>query len=376
MALPDTTNVFLITGSDVSTVTAETAKLVRQTAGENPDPFLLDIVRERDGVPVTETINQVIRSVLSPSFLPGRKTVWLQNFASFDQEGTKDSKTPEAVAFRTLAELITKGIPADIALIMNGSGADQRKALVRACKAKGKFMVFDQPDVHDRDWIQTMRGVINRCAVDKGVTLPDEVVSFLVEILGTDTGRIGCELEKIICYSGAPEKPITLEAAEAVCQGQGETTGYALGGALGARNLAEVLRVINVNLERSKDPDGAARGLLIQTVNSCRQMLQTRIFMQQRRIRNPAQVMSAIQGLSDEERGRCVADGLEVAGFNPYRAKMLAEAAMRYTGPELSTALIHLRDAYWKGVSSSIPARVLLEEAVARLVGTGRAAAR
>jgi DNA polymerase III delta subunit len=374
MDQPDTSNVFLITGSDESAVAAETAKLVRHVAGEKPDPFLLDIVRERDGVPAAETVNQVIRSVLSPAFLPGRKTVWLQNFSGFDAEGTKDSRTPEAVAFRTLAELIAKGVPQDMALIMNGPRVDQRKALVRACKAKGKVMVLDRPDVHDPNWVETMRGLIGRRAADKGVRLPDEVVSFLVEILGTDTGRIDCELEKIVCFSGAPERPVTLEAAEAVCQGQGETTGYALGGALGARQVAEVLRVINVNLDRAKDPDGAALGLLMQAVSSFRQMLQVRIFMQQRRIRSAGQVMGAVQGLSDEERGVCIADGLEVAGFKPYRAKMLAEAALRYTGPELSAAMIHLRDAYRKCVSSGISARVVLEEVVSRIVGPGRAA--
>ena len=141
---PESVNVFLVSGTDEATICAETEKLVRQYAGADPDAFSLDIVREQDGVATSEILNQVVRSVQSPPFLGGRKTVWLQDFSGFALEGAKNSSGPEGAAFRALCDIINNGVPDDIVLIMNGLGADQRKGLAFF---DGKGSLADGPDL-------------------------------------------------------------------------------------------------------------------------------------------------------------------------------------------------------------------------------------
>ena len=77
-------NVILITGDDLATITTLAKQRVAGVAGESPDPFSLDIVRERDDQTAADTLNQLISSVLSPPFLNGHKTVWLQNFSALE----------------------------------------------------------------------------------------------------------------------------------------------------------------------------------------------------------------------------------------------------------------------------------------------------
>ncbi len=364
------TNVFFITGTDEAMISTQAAKLVRTFNGDDPDPFALDVIREQDNTPTTATINQVVRSVLSPSFLPGIKTVWLQNCKSFAAEGTKTSTTPDAVAFRELCKVINDDIPKDIVLILSGPGADQRKALARTVKAKGKLIICNKPEVKDRNWEGEMRQLVKARAKDKNITLPDRVCDYLVGILGTDTARIDSELEKLICYCGGPDQKITLADAQEVCVGQGEAVSWTLRDALGNRDLAEALRLVDVLVRQGKDPDQITHGLLAQVANYFRQLLQVRVFMQAHRLRTPRQIQNTLEQMEPEAQEECQKEGFEFVTFHPYRVQIIAEQALKYSGRELIAAIRFLRDAYWKCVSSSVANRVVLEETIVRLMGT------
>ena len=361
-------NVFLVTGTDEASIRSEADRLAHELAGEDADAFSLDTIREQDDVPVAETVNQVVRSVRSPSLLGGRKTVWLRNFTSFTAEGRQDSKTPEAKAFQVLCETITNGIPGDISLLMSGPGADARKGLALACKAQGRVIVLSKPEVRDRSWEGAMRALVRSRAEGKGVQLPQDVREYLVDVVGTDTERVDGELEKLICYCGAPENPITLAAAREICVGQGEAVSWALGNALGQRDVQESLRVVDVLIRQGQEPDRAARGLLMQAANFFRQLLQIRVFMQTRKLRSARQAQAAVEALSRDEKEDCRADGLEFVTFHRFRIGLLAEQALGYGGRELIEAVRTMRDAFWKAVSSSAAARVVLEEALIRTV--------
>ncbi len=368
-------HVHLISGTDESMISAAAAKIVKQETGEDPDPFTLDIVRERDGTAPVEVINEVIRSVRSPPFLGARKTVWLQNYTRFDREGNKTSKSPEAMALRELARVIREGIPADILLVLSGPGIDARKALATACKARGKVTTCKKPDVRDRDWERTMRTLVEEKAREKGVRLHSSVCSYLVDALGTDTARIDSELEKLICFCGGTDSEITVRAAEAVCSGQGEKASWALANALGERTLPDLLRVTDALLRQAKDPERTARSLLTQAGNCVRQLLQTRVLMAEKGMRRAHAIGPFLEGMDAEAKQGWMANGIEVVEFHPYRARRLAEQSLNYTGQELIRAVRTFRDAYWKCMRSSATARLVLEEALIRTVSgstTGR----
>lgn len=360
-------NVFLVTGDDPAMIAAETAKVIRRVAGDNPDPFCLDILREREGVALADLVRQAVRAVLSPPFLGGHKTVWLKEFSGFGADSASATpKTPEAAALRELAAQIVKGLPADIVLVMDGPGADLEKPLAKACAARGKVIACDRPKLRNRDWRSEMRGLIERRAADKGASLPAEVVDYLTDVIGTDTGRIEGELEKLICYAGGPGQPISREAAEQLCVGQGEELPWALTNALGRRDVGEALRTIRVLLEEGRDDGQGARALLGQMARFYRELLQMKVFMAERGLRSPQAVVGALQRLSSEEKERYREEGLGVVTGNAFRGRPLAEQAGAYSGPELIAALRGLRDAYLRCVTSGVPERVALEDMVIR----------
>lgn len=360
-------NLFLISGNDESQITAEADKLVRQTAGDNPDPFAFDLFQEGDAGPEPSIVINLLKSVKSPPFLGGKKTIWLKHFSGFDAEGSKTG--PLGKALRELAETIAKGIPDDIVLIMDGPGIDKRKALAKACTAHGDVIFCVKPDKLNRNWQADMTACIQKAAEDKNLRLDRQIIEYLIDVLGTDTARIDSELEKIICYKGADTSPVTLDDVQKVCVGQGEEFNWAMGNVLGQRNLQECLRVIDVIAEQSKDEDRAARSLILNAATYFRQALQIRLFMAVNKIASPVALKRALEGAADDQKKAWADDGTDFVTMHPYRVQMLAEQAVRYAPQEIIEAIRTLRDALWQCISSATAPRVSLENALIKIIG-------
>ncbi|HPY89847.1 MAG TPA: hypothetical protein PLE92_06175 [Lentisphaeria bacterium] len=362
-------NIYLISGNDESQIRADAEKTALALAGPDPDPFVLEVFQEDDSGPTAALLHGLLRSLLSPPFLGGRKTVWLKHFSGFDSEGDKSSKAGVPAALRELTDLIRRGLPEDIALLMNGPGIDRRRALFKACEERGEVRFYNRPDPKSRTWRQDMAACIRAAAADKGVRLAHDVCDYFVDALGTDTSRIHCELEKLICYCGGPEAPITLADAQQVCVGKGEEMAWALGEMLGKRNLSEALRVVDVLLEQSKEGERNARSMLINAANFFRVALQLRVVMEEYRLNSPAALKRFVETIDAKTKQSLLADGMEFVEFHSYRAMMLAEQAGRYSPSEMIQAIRRLRDGLRRCMSSSISPRLALEDALFSIIG-------
>ena len=53
-------NIVLISGSDAATIAKQAEKRVKEVAGENADPFALDIISQGEDQSAAETVDQVI----------------------------------------------------------------------------------------------------------------------------------------------------------------------------------------------------------------------------------------------------------------------------------------------------------------------------
>ncbi len=376
-------NVYLVTGSDEAGIQRSAEKLVQQMAGTEPDPFRFEWIREEEGKDPEETLCQVISAILSPGFTGG-KTVYLENFSSFPQSGGS-LKQGVKDAVERLAGCISEGLPEDVCLIMSAPGVDQRSKLAKACKSSGKIIVCDKPDLRKpRDWQPRMIEIIRDVAREKNVELPAKVAEYLTGVIGTDTARVEPELEKLICYCGGEGETITVEAAQQICQGQGEAISWSFLDAVGERRLDSALHYLDVLLGQSRsDSAGSTRGLIRQLARRWRELLQIRIYMKRKNIKHPNALKQHVEKQSneDDEKADWVARGFSFLNYHPYRVLMLAGQALQYEGKELVQGMIALRDTDAKCVSTNLPPRLVLEQLVINLAGkegaqTQRAAGR
>ncbi len=365
-------NVYLVTGNDEQLVSAEALRLFRKFAGAQPDDFSSEVISEGDDGPTPELLGSLLASLKSPSFLGGRKTVWLKHFSAFEAEGDRKATEPMAVAIRNLTDFLKGGLSPDMLLIMDGVGIDRRRALFKACSEVGRVLRRERPDLKSRNWRNDMAGLVRDALQEKGMRMEPAAVDYLVDALGTDTARIESELEKVLCYRGGPEGMATLEELQKVCTGKGEEMSWAIGDALGRRDLQKVLRTVDVLITQNRENEGFAHVLLLGAAGFFRNVIRIHVFMGLNRIRGAAALKGKVLAMSDEQKAEAVRTGMEFVNSHPYRIQILAEQAMRYTPNEAIDALNILRDALWQCVSSKTSFRVALESALMKIIGVGR----
>ncbi|MCF7855169.1 MAG: hypothetical protein K9N51_10255, partial [Candidatus Pacebacteria bacterium] len=254
-----------------------------------------------------------------------------------------------------------------IVLVLSGTGVDRRRRLYKACRDAGEVVVCEKPDIRDRDWQDKVRALIEKRAGEAGVTLPRDAVDYLVEAFGTDTALIHCELEKLATYAGGTGQAVTLEEVQLLCHGEGEAISWSLRDAVGERDIARVLDIVDTLLRGERDTEGAIIGLVLQVANHVRNLLQARVMMQELKCRDERQFQAILDTFDKGQQASYRERGLEVATYHPYRARMIAKQALNYSGSELVAAVPLFRDAYYECVSSSIANRIVLERTLMAL---------
>ena len=371
--MPNSRNLYLVTGNDAALVAAEAARLFREFAGDPPDPFASDLFEEGDEGPTPELLFSALRSLKSPAFLGGRKTVWLKHFTGFDQEGDKKSAAPMAIALRELADLLKEGLPPDMVLIMDGDGVDRRRGLFKACSANGEVIVLNRPDMaKDRNWRSSMQEALQRAIQRKGMQMSRDAFDYLLDALGTDTARIEPELEKIACFRGDAQGPVPLADVQQVVVGRGEEMTWALAEMLGKRSIHEALRVIDVLITQNRSDDQYARSMIYSAGGFFRNILRVQVFMGTHRLKTPVALKQFVQTMTAEQKKSALADGMDFIDYHPYRVQMMAEQAARYSPFEAMDAITTMRNALWQITSCSTSPRMALESALLKIIGTGR----
>jgi DNA polymerase III delta subunit len=154
---------------------------------------------------------------------------------------------------------------------------------------------------------------------------------------------------------------------ESLCVSQTEEQPWALSNALGTASLKECLNVINNIVAKSKDEESSGRSLIMTAANFFRDCLKMRIFMQEKRFSNGNDVYNYLnQRASDQNKTKAERGSIEA--MHPFRAKNIAEQALRYRPAQMVKAIKALRDAAWQVNSSTISPKKALENA---LVGLG-----
>lgn len=363
-------NLILVTGDDEDLIRKKTAEAVKTAAGDTPDEFSLDVIKETDDSTPVQLLTDLIKSVQTPSFF-GKKTICLSNCEFLDQEGNKTDNAPIPKAIRELADLISEGIPDDIILIISGKGVDSRKSLFKACKAQDATIHNFKKLQLTGKWKDQVTALIRQQAREKNLNLQHNAIEYLTEVIGTESGRINSELEKIACATIGKES-VSLHDITDICGGNSSTAFWAFSNALGDRDLKLSMKAIDAILHQTKDPESAVMGLLHQTAGHFKLLLKGKIVMQMAGLKSPDQVQRFMNNLSAEDKQKY--GNNEFIKLHPFRAFNLAKNAQKYTGQELIEAIRLLTETNRKIVTSPVSRRLILEQLAVGVIKGNRKA--
>lgn len=185
-------------------------------------------VFDMDSADETPTPEQITGTLNTVSFFGGRRYVIVKNLQKFPG---KD--------FKKFQPYITNPSP-DAVLIMLHSGT-MKKELKENIKGIKAICL----DIREQDlpfWIKDK-------ARQKGLSIKDDAIEYLIGIIGTDIGLLSSEVEKLACIGN---ETITISNIREIVEGSREYSVFDLTNALREKNPEKVFRIYRVISETTE----------------------------------------------------------------------------------------------------------------------------
>ncbi len=345
----------LISGDDEFAVKAQARALIAELCPGDPDddPALEIVSGDGDEVKFPELMAQFLSSLRTAPFLSDHQIIWLRNFAFFAE--LCDAVKGDGAAAEVVRHL-SEALPPEQTVVINGPGLDQRKAFVKAVKAAGaELQLANAEKSSDRNFSENRRRRIADLCREAGKRIAPAAAQYLENTIGTDSGTLAQELEKLLLFVGdAPE--ITLEDCRAIASRTPEAVSWNFTGALVERDTRGALEVLDALIKQGD----AAIKVLAAVTSEFQKIIQVKRAMAELKLGkvNPR----TFDGIS--EAAKSANPNNLLLKLHPYRAFKMCESAMRFSDREVADALRHVLDANRALVTGGGEPRLVLEQLI------------
>jgi len=368
--IKELTPVVLVCGEDEFAVKQRAKALFQQWRVEigGDDHEILDasVANSGEALKVLGRLREALQTL--PFFGAG-KAVWLKNcsFLGDDKVSASAAVTDNLGSLaKDLKEFSWQGVR----LLVSAVKVDKRKVIYKALEKIGKVESFAGWSVDSKDWadLAEQRAVEALCA--RGKEIAEEALAELVNRVGPNPRQLDNEIEKVSLYAG--ERPVvTLEDVAAVCARNKTARAFALGDALGDRDLPRLLRRLDEELWEVKlDPQRSEIGLLYGLISKVRAMILLKEMLREGWVK-PEPLYPRFKAQLE----RAPADQLpKDKRFNPLalNAYVLFKALPQvrlYSEAELIHAMELLLQCNQRLVSSNLDESLVLQQTLVEIVG-------
>jgi DNA polymerase-3 subunit delta len=319
-----------------------------------------------------KTLGRLREALQTLPFFGSAKVVWLQNCNFLgDERAALARDVTESLA--SLAQELKDFSWAGVRLLITALKVDRRKVFYKAIEKIGQVESFAAWSVDDRDWAGQAETWARKGVRARQKEISEEALAELVNRVGPSARQLDNEIEKLTLYVG-PRGEIELADVAAVCTRNKAARAFALGDALGDRDLPRLLRRLDEELWEVKlDPQRSEIGLLYGLISKVRVMILVKEMLREGWIKAEAGSMARLKAQLE----RVPAERLpEDRRYNPQaiNAYVLFKAlpqAGRYTEAELIGAMQTLLECNQRLVSTDVDESLALQQAVVQIVGAG-----
>src|SRR2546421_1447246 len=272
-AVKQSAPVVLICGEDDFSVKRRAKELYVQWSEElgGMDHEIIDASVNNSGEALT-ALRRLREGLQTLPFFGSGKVVWLQNCNFLGDERAASS---QAVT-ETLAELsqeLKEFKFENVRLLVSAGKVDKRKVFYKTLDKLGTVESMAGWSVEDKDWANEAEIWTQNALRERGKEISDDALSELVNRVGPNPRQLDTEVEKLSLYS-AERKRIEVQDVEAVSIRNKTARAFALGDALGDRDLPRVLRCLDEALWEVKfDSQKSEIGLLYGLISKVRAMI-------------------------------------------------------------------------------------------------------
>ena len=361
--------VALICGDDEFAIKQRARQLHRQwceeLGGMDHEIIEATVSNSREALTALARLREALQTL--PFFGSG-KVIWLRdcNFLG-DERAASASDVTETL--NDLAGELKNFSWNNVRLLISAGKVDKRKTFFKTLDKIGTVENFSGWSVDDRDWAERAE-VAARAAVRlRQKEISEEALAELVNRVGPNPRQIDNEVEKLCLFAGERKK-IEFADVAAICTRNKTARAFALGDALGDRDLPRLLRRLDEELWAVKsDSKKSEIGLLYGLISKVRAMLLLKEMLREGWIKPEMDYNRFKAQLERVPADKLPADRrFNPLALNPYVLYKALPQAKKYTQDELVRAMDLLLRCNQRLVSSGLDEALVLQETLVQIV--------
>ncbi len=369
----------LLCGDDEFAVKARAKQLHQQWCDElgGMDHETIEAAVSNSGEALT-ALARLREALQTLPFFGAGKVIWLRdcNFLGDERAASAQAVTE---TLNDLAEELKKfdwSRNSGIRLLISAGKVDKRKTFFKTLDKIGTVETFTGWSVDDRDWAERAE-VAARAAVRlRQKEISEEALAELVSRVGPHPRQLDNEVEKLCLFAGDRKK---LEVADvaAICTRNKTARAFALGDALGDRDLPRLLRRLDEELWEIKSSSQKSEiGLLYGLISKVRAMLLLKEMLREGWIKPEMDYNRFKAQLERVPADQLPADKrFNPLALNPYVLYKALPQAKKYSQSELVRAMDLLLRCNQRLVSSGLDETLVLQQTLVQIVAPQAVAA-
>jgi DNA polymerase III subunit delta len=361
-------SVVLVFGEDEFAVKQRAKQLYQQWTAElgGMDHEILEAAANNSGEAL-RVLARLREALQTLPFFGSGKVVWLQNCNFLADERTASAQEVTA----TLAEIsqeLKEFSWQGVRLLVSAGKVDKRKVFYKTIDKLGAVESFAGWSGDDSKWTKEAELWARKALRARHKEIDEDALAELISRIGPNARQLDGEIEKLSLYVGE-RTAISLADVTAVCTRNKTARAFALGDALGDRNLPVLLRRLDEELwSMNFDSKKSEIGLLYGLITKVRAMIFLKEMMCEGWIRAGSDYGSFQRQLERVPAEHLPADKrFNPLAFNAYVLFKALPQAKNYTQAELIAAMDLLLRCNQRLVTSGLDEAMVLQQALVQI---------
>jgi DNA polymerase-3 subunit delta len=308
-------------------------------------------------------------------FFGSGKVVWLRDCSFL---GDERAASAQAVTdtLTELAEELKNFKWQTVRLLISAGKVDKRKTFFKTLDKIGTVESFAALSADDRDWTERAEVAAQTAVRERKKEISEEALSELVSRIGPNARQLESEIEKLCIFAG-DRKQIEFADVAAVCARNKTARAFALGDALGDRDLPRLLKRLDEELwETRLDPKKSEIGLLYGLISKVRAILLLKEMLREGWIKPEMDYNRFKAQLERVPADKLPADKrFNPLALNPYVLYKALPQVKKYSQSELIRAMELLLRCNQRLVGSGLDEALVLQQALVQIVAPQAVAA-
>jgi len=301
-------------------------------------------------------------------FFGSGKVVWLRDCNFLGDERTASSQAVTET-LGELAEELKKFAWQNVRLLISAGKVDKRKTFFKTLDKIGT--VESHEGWSDKDWVVQAGMLARKIIASRAKEIAENALAELVNRVGPHPRQLESEVEKL-CLSVGDRPAITVRDVAAICSKNKMSRAFALGDALGDRDLPALLRCLDEELWEIRlkvDRDKSEIGLLYGLISKVRVLLLLKEMVREGWVKAEADYNRFKSQLERVPKDAFPAEKkFNPLTMHPWMLHRALGQSKNYSRAELVRAMNLLLDGNRRLVSSGLDEALVLQQMLVQIV--------